>query len=104
MAKKLPKIELTLLKKLVGELETALTATQELPLDEKDQVFHFITELSKATGLASGIAQEATALIKDMYQVSAMSQKPAMPAAGADYLAELFGDALSEDPDKKNRN
>lgn len=104
MAKKLPKIELTLLKKLVGELEIAINAAQELPVDEKEQVHHFISELSKASGLAAGVAQEATALVKDMYQVSAMSQKPAPAMGGQDFLAELFGDALGEDPDKKNRN
>ena len=104
MTKKLPKIELTLLKKLVGELEIAFTAAQELPLDETQQVHNYIIEMSKTSGLASGLAQEATALIKDMYQLMAMAQKPAMPAAGHDFLADLFGESLAEDPNKKNRN
>lgn len=104
MTKKLPKIELTLLKKLVSELETSLNTVQELPFDERDQFNTFITELAKTSGLAAGVAQEATALVKDMYQVSTMAQKPAMPLGGQDLLSELFGEVLAEDPGKKNRN
>jgi len=101
----LPKIDLTLLKKLVSELEIAVSATQDLPTDKKEEVHHFITELSKALGLAASVAQEASLLTKDMYRVSAMAQQPAMPG-GSDLLAELFGGALPayDDPEKKNRN
>lgn len=104
MPKKLPKLDLTLLKKLVAELETSANHAQELPTGDTDQVHAFIIELAKTSGLAANVAQEASALVKDTMRLSALAQQPAMPAGG-DLFAELFGgDSLIEDPDKKNRN
>lgn len=102
MAKKLPKIELTLLKKLVSDLEASLTAAQELPTEKLEEAHEFISAMSKTSGLAAGVAQEASALVKDCYQVSRLAQQPASPyAAGEELLAELFGGAPTSD---KNRN
>ncbi len=99
MAKRLPKIELTLLKKLVGELETALAAAQELPTEKDQEVHEFITAIAKTSGLAAGVAQEAKALVNDMYQVSRFAQQPAVDLFGG--LADLLGGPGGDD---KTRN
>lgn len=101
MAKRVPKIELTLLKKLMGELEIALTATQELPYEQDEETHKFVMEMAKTSGLCAAVAQEASALVKDMYQVSRYAQQPAVSFEGNDLLAELFGAVPGAD---KNRN
>src|SRR5581483_6775859 len=100
MTKKLPKINLTLLKKLVSELEATLAVTEEIPTDKDEDAIRFITELSKSSGLAAAVAQEASALVKDMYKVSTMAQQPPM-ATGEELLSELFGGVSGG---SKNRN
>lgn len=104
----LPKIDLALLKKLVAELETASVATHDLPIDKKEDVHHYVTEIAKASGLADAVAKEAGALVKDMDQLSRMAMNPMAGVSGENLLAELFGPNVQEslivDPNKKNRN
>jgi len=100
MSRKLPKIELKLLKKLVSELEAAMVAAQERPTEKEEEVHNFITEMSKVSGLAAGVAQEAGALVKDCYQVSRIAQQPATDLLGMDSLVDLLGGSGGSGSDK----
>lgn len=64
------KIDTTLLKKLVVELDNFLSSAQEIKESasklDKEASDKLIIELQKAAGLAAGAAQEATALIMDI--------------------------------------
>lgn len=79
------KIDLDLLKRLVTELENDLNAAEEKRVAATDKKGYVIA-LSKCTGLAAGIAAEASALIGDMKQVMAQSYGPSKE----DSLAKLL--------------
>jgi hypothetical protein len=59
------KIDLDILKRLVGELESTLATAEGIKADKAD-VKDYIVEMSKAAGLAAGIMAEAGALVGDM--------------------------------------
>ncbi len=59
------KVDLTLLKKLVGELEISLQAAEEEKVDQDHN--EYVVEMSKAAGLAAGVMQESSLLIMDIH-------------------------------------
>jgi hypothetical protein len=63
--KKMMKVDLTLVKRLVAELELVLTGLDELKANPDNNV-EFIVQASKASGLATGIMQEAALLTMDI--------------------------------------
>ena len=73
---KVNKIDLLLLKKLVGELETSLTIVDSILAEEGD-ITEYIVELSKAAGLAAGVMSEAGMLIGDIQSHVMAVQNPA---------------------------
>lgn len=63
------KVDLTLMKKLISELEVMLASSQairNMPNADKSVVVEFIVEMSKAAGIAAGISQEGAALMGDI--------------------------------------
>lgn len=72
---KLPKIDLTLLKKLVIELERGLESCDKIKFDENGDQSDFIIEMSKSTGLVTGIMQESSMLIGDIQSIVKASQQ-----------------------------
>lgn len=73
MSKKdLAKVNLTLLKKLVSELEASTQRADGINRD--NDLNEYITEMSRASGLAAGVAHEATALVHDIYALIRTSQ------------------------------
>jgi len=67
--KKDVKVDLTLLKKLIVELENSLATADGIRAEETDENIHnYIVEMSKASGVAAGIVEEATLLISDCRQ------------------------------------
>lgn len=76
--KKGAKVDLTLLKKMVGELESSL-ATADGIVDNKteENVYDYVIEMSKCTGLAAGIMQEATMLMGDIQSAIRLNTSPA---------------------------
>ena len=70
MSKVIDKVDLTLLKKLVGELENTLNTADGIKKSgspsNSTNVNDYIVEMSKATGLATGVMQEAAMLIMDI--------------------------------------
>lgn len=60
------KVDLTLLKRLVGELEGALNIVDSIKTDINTDNNELFVEASKAIGLASGVMQEAAGLMGDI--------------------------------------
>lgn len=58
-------VDLTLLKRLVVELESQMTAVEALKTNKSDRI-ELNVEASKAIGLASGVMQEAAMLVMDI--------------------------------------
>lgn len=83
----LPKIDLTLLKKLVSELETSLDHVDELQKDPDYNKNNSIVELSKAIGLVSGIFSESSMLIMD---IQVLTQKASGLAPKEDSVQNLL--------------
>jgi hypothetical protein len=88
MPTKTNKVDLTLLKKLVGELESSLTTADGIKTAEGD-VTEYIVELSKAAGLTAGVMQEAGMLIGDIQSQVMQVQSPG--PAKSDFLEKLLG-------------
>lgn len=71
------KADLTLLKRLMSELENSLGTANSMSTDIDADLNEYVIELSKAAGLCSGIMQEASMLILDISQQVRHSQSPA---------------------------
>jgi hypothetical protein len=69
-----PKLNLTLLKKLVGELELAAQVAEKTregkkPHEDEAAYNDFVVEMGKVSGLCSSVAVEASALVKDCAKI-----------------------------------
>lgn len=83
------KVDLTLLKKLVGELETSLATAEGIKDDAPaSDVNDYVVEMSKATGLAASIMTEAGLLTGDIATAIRSCQSP---TSSKDPLASLLG-------------
>jgi len=81
------KIDISLLKKLVGELENHLNVAEGIRKDEAD-IQEYIVEMSRAAGLAAGVMSEAALLIGDIHAgVKSVQQV----SAKNDFLDKLLG-------------
>jgi hypothetical protein len=85
MAKK-DKVNLSLLLKLVSELEGALTIADAHP---DADVQGYVAELAKASGLASIVSQEAYLVVKDIYTVIKRCTSGAPPEDMDNFMSEL---------------
>jgi len=91
MAKNNSRVDLTLLKRTVAELETTLIAAEALKPDltnSGDKV-EWTIELNKATGLAAGVLTEAGLLMADI-QALIQGLAPSA-AAGKDFMEKILG-------------
>ena len=82
------KIDLSLLKRLVGELESMIATAEGMSTDVKADKNEWVLELSKATGVAAGIMTEAGLLMGDIQHV--MAGTPAT-ATKSDLLEKILG-------------
>ncbi len=84
------KVSLDLLKKLVNTLETTLAGADAI-MEQKtaDNVSDYVVEMAKCTGLAAGVAQEASLLVGDMRQAIKLNTSPT--SKDDDILASLLG-------------
>lgn len=83
---KMTKIDLTLLKRLVNELEGSLNSA-ELIKSDKD-LHDYVIEMSKAAGLAAGVMTEAGLLVGD---IGGMVQNVQSPTSDKDNLSKILG-------------
>ncbi len=82
------KVDLTLLKRLVAELEATLNTAEGIQTDVASDKIEFIVEANKATGLAAGIMMEAGLLMND---IQTLMQGTGTSASKADFLEKLLG-------------
>lgn len=73
--KKYNQADLTLLKKLVAELESMLDSSEAYLHSENVDNNQYVLEMSKTGGVAAGIVQEATMLLGDIAQMVRASQQ-----------------------------
>lgn len=83
------KIDLTLLKKLVGELESSLGTADGIKAVEGD-ITEYIVEMAKAAGLCAGVMQEAAMLVADV-QSNVMAVQSPSPNKSSDIFEKLLG-------------
>ncbi len=86
MGKNARKVDLTLLKRLVGELESTLATAEGIKNDAGD-VNEYVVEMQKGAGLAAGIMTEATLLIGDI----AVAVRSGSASSDKDPLATILG-------------
>lgn len=81
------KLNLTLLNRLVKELNDAASACNGL--DDKTSYDTYVVELAKLIGLMTGVSIEAMALVKD---ATKLVQENSLPPQGTeDLISEIFG-------------
>lgn len=89
MSNKISKVDLTILKKLVEQLEIELAAAEEIKKNENSVLSDYVVGMSKAAGLAAGIMQEGSLLVGDIQSVVRTSQQ--VPSKNSDFLEKLLG-------------
>lgn len=84
------KVDLTLLKRLVSELETSVSTLGTLGTESasKERAIELTVEASKAAGVAAGVMQEAGMLILDIQNLVQGSQ---MSQNKSDLLEKIMG-------------
>jgi hypothetical protein len=80
------KVDLKLLKKLVGELESSLATADGLK--DGSDASEYVVEMSKCAGLASGVMSESVALIGD---IQVLIQKASGLSPKEDPLSKILG-------------
>lgn len=90
---KIASVDLTLLKRFVSELETGL-ATADAIRTVEGPIPDYLVEMSKTSGLAASVMQEASMLVGDIQKQMMQLQNPS--SSQGDLLDKLFGG--SKDP------
>jgi hypothetical protein len=83
------KVDLTVLKRLVSELESELAAAEGIKTDVNADRVEWVITLNKATGLAAGILTESGLLMGDIQQL--ISGGPQVGSPDKDFLNKLLG-------------
>lgn len=91
------KVDLTLLKKLVAELETQVEEANTKKAAGGDNHTYLI-DLAKAAGISMSVSTEATALITDMARIANQANSPKV-----DPLSSLLT-ALGGGPERSGTN
>lgn len=94
--RELPKIDFSLIKKLVGDLEIALQAAEAI--NQETALNDWISEMSKASGLAASASQEGGLLVHDIYTLIRASQGLASKKQSENMLEQLLGSLKGGDP------
>lgn len=83
------KIDLTLLNRLVKELNDMVRAVEEMPQPtDLNSDCEYVTVLSKTLGVATGISYEASGVVGDILKVIKNGPTPSRPE---DILSSMFG-------------
>jgi hypothetical protein len=84
------KVDLKLIKKLMGELETTLATAEGIKADAPNSdVTDYVVEMQKAAGLAAGIMTEAGLLVGDIVAAVRGTSSPEK-----DSLTKILGSVL----------
>ena len=84
-----PKVDLTVLKRLLAELESTLDTAEAITTDVSSDKVEYIVEMNKATGLAAGLMTEAGLLMGDLQHL--ISGVGTQGASKSDFLEKLLG-------------
>lgn len=84
-----PKVDLTVLKRLVAELESILNAADGISTDVSGDKVEYVVELSKATGLCAGVITETGLLMGDIHSLIGSVSAPNM--SKSDFLEKILG-------------
>lgn len=82
------KIDLTIVKRLLAELEATLATAEGINTDVNADKVEYVVEMNKATGLAAGVMTEAGLLMGD---IQSLIQGAGSSATKADFLEKLLG-------------
>lgn len=83
------KVDLTILKRLVAELESTLSAADGIATDVAPDKAEYAVEVNKATGLAAGVMMESALL---MGEIQALLQGLGTPVSSkSDFLEKILG-------------
>jgi hypothetical protein len=86
------KIDLTVLKRMVEELEASLGRADEIRAKPTaENRVDWIVELNKATGLAAGVLTEAGLLMGDIQHLVAGVAGGGADSAKQDFIKQLLG-------------
>lgn len=88
------KVDLKLLKRLVGELEASLATADGIKEDTEaaeGDVQEYIVEMSKCIGLVTGVVAEATCLLGDIQVAIGYAQSPPKSDPLSKLLAGIKG-------------
>lgn len=98
-------VDLSLVKKLLSELELTLTTATDIRRSQGD-IQEYMVETAKATGLAMGIMREATMLVSDinlMVQVETGSSA-SITSSKKNAIEDLLSGFLSKGNSQDNKN
>ena len=84
-----PKVDLTIVKRLLAELESTLATAEAIDTDVNSDKVEYIVEMNKATGLAAGLMTEAALLMGDLQHAIQGAGVPGSPKS--DFLEKLLG-------------
>jgi hypothetical protein len=84
-----PRVDLTLLKRLVRELEASIFQAEKLHTEKSGDPNDYTVEIFRAMGLISGVIAEGTLLIGDLR--AAFSQAGLPNVNNEDLISKLFG-------------
>ena|SRR5271157_238706 len=84
------KIDLTILKRMVSELESSIQRAEAITGSTKEDKVETIVELNKATGLAAGVLTEAGLLMGDIQHLVA-GGAASSEASKQDFIKQLLG-------------
>lgn len=82
-------VDLRILKKLVAELESTLAVADLIAEKGNADKSDHVVELSKASGLCTGLMQEASLLVLDIHAIVRTTQIPS--DKGNDLISSLLG-------------
>jgi len=81
------KVDLTIVKRLLAELESTLATAEGINTDVNADKVEYLVEMNKATGLAAGVMTEAALLMADLQQ---LIQGAGASSTKADFLEKLL--------------
>ncbi len=83
------KVDLTVIKRLLAELEATLATAEGINTDVNADKVEYVVEMNKATGLAAGVMTEAGLLMGDLQGL--IQGVASSPSSKADFLEKLLG-------------
>lgn len=95
-------VDLSLVKKLLEELEATLITANNIR-DDKGDIQQYIVETAKATGLAMGLMREASMLVGDITMMVSTDTNPVEASSKKNTLEDLLG-VLKNAAQNKSKN